>query len=123
METVIHGFESCGLWPCNRFKIKDDECVVLDEDCEVPPDVNPSTSSQKPATEKQLMVMEADQRTQIAQENQDLTPASLTPDREQISENRNLYHAPSIIGGLEGNSTDRQKYRLQRQSQFNSDSI
>lgn len=31
MNTGIHGFESCGLWPCNRHKIRDEEYVVLDE--------------------------------------------------------------------------------------------
>ncbi|CAH2096960.1 unnamed protein product [Euphydryas editha] len=31
MDKGIHGFESCGLWPCNRFKIRDEEYVTLDE--------------------------------------------------------------------------------------------
>ncbi|KAK9883137.1 hypothetical protein WA026_001332 [Henosepilachna vigintioctopunctata] len=34
METAIHGFESCGLWPCNRFKIRDHEYVILVENYE-----------------------------------------------------------------------------------------
>lgn len=32
METGIHGFECCGLWPCNRYKIRDEEYVILEED-------------------------------------------------------------------------------------------
>ncbi|XP_070529630.1 tigger transposable element-derived protein 1-like [Cardiocondyla obscurior] len=32
METAIHGFESCGLWPCNRYKIGNDEYVILEEE-------------------------------------------------------------------------------------------
>lgn len=36
METAVHGFESCGLWPCNRFKIRDDEYILIDEDNDVP---------------------------------------------------------------------------------------
>lgn len=31
MDSAIHGFESSGLWPCNRFKIRDDEFIVEDE--------------------------------------------------------------------------------------------
>lgn len=35
MDKGINGFESCGLWPCNRFKIRDEEYVTLDENSDL----------------------------------------------------------------------------------------
>lgn len=31
MDIAMKGFETCGLWPCNRHRIPDEEYVVLDE--------------------------------------------------------------------------------------------
>ncbi|XP_023244797.1 uncharacterized protein LOC111642658 [Centruroides sculpturatus] len=50
MDTGMHDFESCGLWPRNRFKIGDEEYVVLDEDANLS---ETAEVSQNLATERQ----------------------------------------------------------------------
>lgn len=49
MDKGIHGFESCGLWPCNRFKIRDEEYVTLGENV----DKEPAEVSQDRLIERQ----------------------------------------------------------------------
>ncbi|XP_023235945.1 pancreatic lipase-related protein 2-like [Centruroides sculpturatus] len=61
----MHGFESCGLWPRNRFKIGDEEYVVLDEDANLS---ETAEVSQDLATERQQE--QTDTLTCVAKSNQ-----------------------------------------------------
>ncbi|XP_061717591.1 uncharacterized protein LOC133525319 [Cydia pomonella] len=88
METAIHGFESCGLWPCNRFKIRDDEYVILNEDCEEQQNVGSSVSSHLAVEQQNLepdqpATLTSNAKPNAAQENH--TPAPLNPDGKEIS--------------------------------------
>lgn len=49
METAMNGFEACGLWPCNRYKIREDEYVTLAEDCRSP-ELGTVLTSEKPVS-------------------------------------------------------------------------
>ncbi|XP_023242766.1 probable multidrug resistance-associated protein lethal(2)03659 [Centruroides sculpturatus] len=74
MDTGMHGFESCGLWTCNRFKIGHEEYVVLDEDANLS---ESAEVSQNLATERRQK--QTDTLTCMAQSNQ-------TTEREQTEE-------------------------------------
>lgn len=72
METAMHGFEFCGLWPCNRHKIREEDYVVLDKDDTTCPPVEKT-----PPREIQ------------AQGSQTLTPPSL-PSTTSASSDMNI---------------------------------
>ncbi|XP_023235947.1 pancreatic lipase-related protein 2-like [Centruroides sculpturatus] len=79
MDTNMHGFESCGLWPCNRFKIGDEEYIVLDKDANLS---ESAEVSQNLATERQQE--QTDTLTCVAQSNQ-------ITEQEQTEEVKDFY--------------------------------
>lgn len=98
METAIHGFESCGLWPCNRLKIRDEEYVVLSDNPVAISSINPETDLTA-SNHIEALVPPAIQPEQNMKTVQNSTSKSFTEDNKEPDVNTRA--SPSILDNIE----------------------